>query len=99
MSYLLKSYQFLNIALDTPDHEKDVVDGFNYVQKRYLSTCLRMRSTPEVVKIDSKIMRVDALTKKGEVIFAEEYKRLLDLRDELVQRVIRNMGNAKLKHA
>ena len=42
-----------------------------------------MRSTPEVDKIDSKRMRVDAMTKKGEVSFAEECKRLLDLRDEI----------------
>ena len=38
-----------------------------------------MRSTPEVDKIDSKRMCVDAMNKKGEVIFAEECKRLLDI--------------------
>ena len=54
--YLMsKSYQmFLDRAVDTPDHEKDVVDGFNAIQIRYLATYLRMRSTPEVDKIDSK---------------------------------------------
>ena len=30
-----------------------------------------MRSTPEVDKTDSKSMCVDAITKKGEVIFAK----------------------------
>ena len=59
------------------------MDGFNAVQKRYLATCLRMRSTPEKDKIDSKRMRVEAMTDKGEVSFAEECKRLLDLRDEI----------------
>ena len=42
-----------------------------------------MRSTPEVDKIDSKRMRVDAMTKKGEVSFAEECKSLLGLCDKI----------------
>ena len=40
-----------------------------------------MRSTPEKYNIDSKCMRVEAMTEKREVSFAEECKRLLDLRD------------------
>ena len=72
MSYLSKSYQiFLDRALDTPVHGKDVVDGFNAVHKRYLGTFLRMHSTPEKDKIDSKSMRVEAMTEKGEVSFAK----------------------------
>ena len=48
MSYLSISYQIvLDRAVDKPGHGKYVVDGFNAVQKRYLATCLRMRSTPE----------------------------------------------------
>ena len=59
MSYLSKLYQIiLDRDVYTPGHGKDVVDGFNDVQKRYLATCLRMRSTPEKEKIDSKLMRV-----------------------------------------
>ena len=42
-----------------------------------------MRSTPEVDKIDSKRMRVDAMTDKGELSFAEECQRLLDLCDKI----------------
>ena len=38
-----------------------------------------MRSTPRVDNIDSKLMHVDAMTKKGEVSFSEECKRSLDL--------------------
>ena len=84
MSYLSTSYQIvLDRAIDTPGHGNDVVDGFNTVQKRYLATCLRMRSTPEKDKIYSKRMRVEAMTEKGEVSFAEECKRLLDLCDEI----------------
>ena len=71
MSYLSKSYQIvLDRAVDTTDHRKDVVDGFNIVQKRYLTTCLRMRRNPEKDQIDSKRMRVEAMTEKGEVSFA-----------------------------
>ena len=42
-----------------------------------------MSSTPEVDNIDSMRMHVDAMTKKGEVIFSEKCKRLLDLCDEI----------------
>ena len=42
-----------------------------------------MRSIPEVDKIDIKRMRVDAMTKKGEVSFAEECKNPLDICDEV----------------
>ena len=72
MSYLSTSYQIvLDRAVDTPCHGKDVVDGFNAVQEQYLATCLRMFSTPEKYKIDSKRMRVEAMTEKGEVIFSK----------------------------
>ena len=71
MSFPSKSYQIiLGRAVDTTVHGRDVVDGFNAVQKRYLATCLRMCSTPEVDKIDSKLMHVDAMTEKGEVRFS-----------------------------
>ena len=84
MSYLSKSYQIvLDRAVDTPGHGKYVVEGFNDVHKRYLATCLRMRSNPEKDKIDSKCMRVEAMTEKGEVGFAKECKHLMDLRDEI----------------
>ena len=59
------------------------MDGFNAVQKRYLATCLRIRSTLEKDKIDNKRMRVDAMTKKVEVSFAKECKRLLNSCDEI----------------
>ena len=42
-----------------------------------------MRGTPEKDNIDSNRMRVEATTEKGEVSFAEECKRLLDLCDEI----------------
>ena len=62
MSFLSESYQnFLDRVVDTPDHGKDVVDGFNTVQKRYLATCFRMRSTTEVDNIDIKCMCIDSM--------------------------------------
>ena len=84
MFFLSKSYQmFLDRAVDTPGHDKYVVDGFNTVQKGYLATCLRMRSTPKVDKINSKLMRVYAMTEKGEVSFDKECNHLLDLSDTI----------------
>ena len=79
MLYCLISYvfsikiisNFFDRAVNTPGHGKYVVDGFNADQKRYLATCLIMFSTPEVDNIYSKCMRVDAMTKKREVRFAE----------------------------
>ena len=72
MYYLSKSNQIvLDRAVDTPGHGKYVVDGFIAFQKRYLATCLIMRSTPEKYNIDSKRMRVEAMTEKGEVIFSK----------------------------
>ena len=103
VSYLSTSYQIvLDRAVDTPGHGKDLVDGFNAVQKQYLATCLRMRSTPEKDKIDSKSMRVEAMTEKGEVSFAEECKRLLDLRDKIGtkgdKKHVKRDAKAHLKH-
>ena len=61
-----------------------------------------MRSTPEKDKIDSKRMRVEPMTDKGEVRFAEECKRLLDLRDEIGtkgdKRHAKRDAKARLKH-
>ena len=100
---LSTSYQIvLDRAVDTPGHGKYVVDGFNAVQKRYLDSCLRMRSTPEKDKIDSKRMRVEAMTEKGEVIFSEDCKRLLDLLYEIGtkgdKKHAKREAKARLKH-
>ena len=66
MSFLSKSHQIIiYIAVDTPCDRKDVVHGFNAVHKKYLATCLIMRSMPEVYKIESKHILVDAMTEKG----------------------------------
>ena len=61
-----------------------------------------MRSTPEKDKIDSKHMHVEAMIDKGEVSFAKECKRLLDLRDEIGTKGYKNHAKreakARLKH-
>ena len=103
MSFLSKSYQIvLNRAVDKPGHGKYVVDDFNAVQKGYLATCLKMHITPKVDKIDSKHMRVDAMTENGEVIFSEECKRLLDVPDEIGtkgdNKHEKREANARLNH-
>ena len=103
MSYLSKSYQIvLDRAVDTPGHGKYVVDDFNAVQKRYLATCLRMRSTPEKDNIDSNRMHVEAMTDKEEASFAKECKRLLDLRDKIGtkgdKKHKKSEAKARLKH-
>ena len=42
-----------------------------------------MRSPPEKYKIDSKRMRVNVVTQKGEIRFANKCKRLLNICDEI----------------
>ena len=78
------------------------MDGFNAARKQYLSTCLRMRSMPEKDKIDSNSMRVDAMTKKGEVRYSEECKRLLGIPDEIGtkgdNKHAKRKANASLNH-
>ena len=72
MSFLSKSYQkFLDKDVDTPGRVKDVVDGFNGVKKQYLATCLKMRHTHEVEKINNKRMHVDAIAEKEEASFSK----------------------------
>ena len=101
--FLSKPYQIvLYRTVDTPVHGKYVVDDFNAVQKQYLATCLRMHITPKIGKIDSKRMRVDAMTEKGEVRFSEECKRLLDIPDEIgtkgYNKHTKREANARLNH-
>ena len=103
MSYLSKSYQIvLDRSVDTPGHGKDVVDGFNAVQKRYLATCLRMCSTTEKEKIDSKRMHVEAMTENEELSFAKECKCLLYLCNEIStkgdKKHAKREAKARLKH-
>ena len=93
---------FLDRTVDTPGHGKDAVCAFNVVQKRYLATSLITCSRPEIDNIDSKRMRVDAMTEKGEVIFSKECKRLLYIRDEIGtkgdKKHIKREAKAHLKH-
>ena len=62
-----------------------------------------MCSTPELDNNGSKCMRVDAMTEKGEVNFAKECKRLLDLRDEIGtkgdKKHVKHENKARLKNA
>ena len=83
MSCLSKEYDFFYRSIDTPGYGKYLVNVYNTVQKRYLATCLRMRSKPEVDKIYSRHICVDDMTEKGEVRFYEECRRLLDIHDEI----------------
>ena len=61
-----------------------------------------MLRTPEKDNIDSKRMRVEAMTEKGEVSFAEECKRLMDIRDEIFtkgdKKHAKREAKARLKH-
>ena len=61
-----------------------------------------MRRTPEKENIDSKRMSVESMKDKGEVSFAEECKRLPDLRDEIGtkgdKKHAKRDAKARLKH-
>ena len=86
LSVLSVKFQIIiDRAVDTPGHGKDVVDGFNAVQKRFLTTCLRKTSMPEVhnTVTDSDRMQINSMTEHGEVSFAVECSRLLIHRDSI----------------
>ena len=61
-----------------------------------------MRIPPELDKIDSKHMHVDAMAEKWEVSFDELCKPLLDLRDEIGtkgdKKHVKREAAARLKH-
>ena len=61
-----------------------------------------MCRTPEVHKIVSKSIRVDAMTSKGEVSLSGECKRLLDICDEIGtkgdKKYVKREAKARLKH-
>ena len=98
MSFLSKSYQIvLDRAFDTPGHGKYVVGGFNDIQQRYLATCLRMCSTPEVDNFDSKCMPVDSKNETAEVSFAKECKCLLHLLDDISTKCDKKHSKRELK--
>jgi hypothetical protein len=86
LSVLSVKFQIvIDRAVDTPGHGKDVVDGFNAVQKRFLQTCLRKTSMPEVhdnVNASDR-MNIHSMTEQGEVSFADECMRLLLNRDTI----------------
>ena len=103
MYFLSDSYQIvIDRAVDTTFHGKDVADLFNAVQKRYLATCFRMRSTTEVDNIDIKCMCIDSMNEKGELSFAEECKRFLGICDEIGtkgdKKHTKSKAKARLKH-
>ena len=98
MSFLSQLSQIvLDRDSDTPVNGKYVVDGFNDVHKRYLSTCLRMRSTPEVYEIYSKRMSVDAMTEKGKVSLSKYCNCLLDFCDEIGTKGDKKYANREAK--
>ena len=63
---------------------------------------MRICITPEVDKIYSKRMHVDAMIEKGEVRFSEECKRFLGICDEIGTKVdkkyVKHKSKARLKH-
>eukprot|EP00978_Attheya_sp_CCMP212_P017892 scaffold48234_cov60-Attheya_sp.AAC.6 len=86
LSVLSVKFQIIiDRAVDTPGHGKDVVYGFNAVQKWFLTTCLRKTSMPEVHDTinDGDRMLIHSMTEKGEVSFADECMRLLLNRDRV----------------
>ena len=61
-----------------------------------------MRSTPEVDNIGIKLIRVNAMTEKGEVSFAKECNSLLDIFDEIGtkgdNKYVKREAKARLKN-
>ena len=89
---------YLNISSAFPYPFGVVADQFSFLHLFYIF----FQSTPEKDKIDSKRMHVKSMTEKGEVSFAKECKRLLDLRGEIGtkgdKKHSKREAKARLKH-
>ena len=58
-------------------HDKEVVDGLNAVDKRYIYQLMSNVQLPGSVRFDSQI-KMHTVTKKEDVILAKEFKDRLE---------------------
>ena len=64
-------------GINTPGHRKEVVDGFNAVDKRYIYKLMSKVQLPGSVRFDSRI-KIHTGTEKKDVSLAREYKYHLE---------------------
>eukprot|EP00957_Ditylum_brightwellii_P205844 15345682-Ditylum_brightwellii.AAC.1 len=77
----------INHAVGAPGHGKDVVDGSNVVDKRYLRTVMLRNSIPEEDK-KVKIISCHSATQMVSASFDAECKLLLQYRADHVSNIL-----------
>ena len=81
-------------AIGAPGHGKDVVDGLNAVDKRYLKTAMFRIINPEE-NGSEKTMNSHSATATGSVSFAEECKTILQHHADHVSNVLTSKSNKR----
>ena len=84
----------IDCAIGAPGHGKDVVDGLNAVDKRYLKTAMFRIINPEE-NGSEKTMNSHSATATGSVSFAEECKTILQHHADHVSNVLTSKSNKR----
>jgi hypothetical protein len=94
LSYLASKYDMtIDRAIGAPSHGKDVVDGINATDKRYLAGCMCLVGTPEANDGDKR-MAAQSMVETASKSLADECVRLCSL-DSRLQGVKGHMKHAK----
>ena len=84
-------------AVGAPGHGKDVVDGLNALDERYLKQCMFRLLNPEQKRCENK-MEYHSTTKSCPVSFAAECRRLLQNQADNIASMITSKGENKKKY-
>ena len=94
LSYLAQKYDItIDRAIGAPGHGKDIVDGINATNKKYLASMMCMTGTPES-NDSKKRMATESMTETASKSLAVEAQRLLSL-DSRIQGVKGDKKHAK----
>jgi hypothetical protein len=94
LSYLASKYDMtIDRAIGAPSHGKDVIDGIDATDKRYLAGCMCLVGTPEANDGDKR-MAAQSMVETASKSLADECVRLCSL-DSRLQGVKGHMKHAK----
>lgn len=95
MSAISKKYGIvIDCAVGAPGHGKDIVDGLNAVDKRYLKTAMFRVINPEE-NGSEKTMNSHSATATGSFSFAEECKSILQHHADHVSNVLTSKSSKR----
>ena len=78
MSVISQTYSLIIYrGISAPGHGKEVVDGLNYVDKRYIYQLMSKVQLPGSIRFDSHI-KIHTGTEKKDVSLAREFKNHME---------------------